>query len=130
MKANHTILLVILVASYTPCLLAAEVECIDEIDYQKTQDIYTDLFAKYDLPTLSKDFLEAVSTTRDLSNRVDACQKSTNETDLKNCDLLKKQYSDKRIEQDSLSQRFSVAFKMQEYLLTLKLKLERPKCAK
>ena len=120
----------VLIATYTHGVLAEEVGCIDEIDYQKTKGTYADMIAKYDPPTVAQAFLEATSATENLKEQVSTCQKTLNDPDQNRCDPLVKQYNDKRIVRDDLSKRLSVALKMQEYLLTLKLKLERPRCAK
>lgn len=130
MKPIHTFTLVLLIAGHSHGLWAEEVGCIDEIEYQKANETYTDMFAKYDLPTVAQEFLEATSATENLKEQVSTCQKTINEPDQNRCDPLVKQYNDKRIERDALSKRLSVALKMQEYLLTLKLKLERPRCGK
>ena len=130
MKPIRTLMLVVLIAAHSHGVLAEEVGCIDEIDYQKANETYADMIAKYDPPTVAQEFLEATSATENLKEQVSTCQKNLNEPDQNRCDPLVKQYKDKKIERDTLSQRLSVALKMQEYLLTLKLKLERPRCGK
>lgn len=130
MKPIRTLTLLVLIAAHSHGLLAEEVGCIDELDYQKAKETYADMFAKYDLPTIAQEFLEATSATENLKEQVSTCQKNLNEPDQNRCDPLAKQFNDKRIQRDALSQRLSVALKMQEYLSTLKLKLERPRCAK
>ncbi len=100
------------------------------MEYQKTKEIYADLFSKYDLPTVSQELLEAISSTQDLKEQVNTCRKNLNEADQKRCEPLVMQYNARRVERDALSNRLSMALKMQEYLLTVKLTLERPICGK
>lgn len=109
---------------------AAEVACIDETDYQKTKDIYTDLLSKYDLPTLAQKFLEAKNAAEDLNKQATTCQNNPKEADQKSCESLVKRYQDKLSERNDLGKRLTLANEMQEYILTLKVKLERPLCVK
>jgi hypothetical protein len=126
----RTLMLAVLFAAQFHELHAEEAGCIDETEYQKAKATYTDVFAKYDLPTVAQEFLEAVSSTEDFKDQVSVCQKNLDESEQNRCDPLVKQYNDKKIERDALKNRFSVALQMQEYLLTLKLKLERPHCVR
>jgi cell fate (sporulation/competence/biofilm development) regulator YmcA (YheA/YmcA/DUF963 family) len=122
--------LAVVIAGYSLGLLAEEVVCIDETDYQKTKDIYTNLISKYDLPSLAQKFLDAKNAAEDLKKQVTTCQNNLNEAEQKRCDPLVKQYKDKLSERNDLSKRFTLANEMQEYILTLKMKLERPLCVK
>ncbi|HTN94289.1 MAG TPA: hypothetical protein VMJ33_06905 [Gallionella sp.] len=119
-----------MIAGYSHNLWSAQADCIDEMKYQKTREIYADLFAKYDLPTVSQELLGAISATNDLKEQVNTCRKNLNETDQERCEPLVEQYNAKRVERDALSNRLSMALKMQEYLLTVKLMLEQPICGK
>jgi len=122
--------LAVVIAGYSLGAWAKEGACIDETDYQRTKDIYSDLLAKYDLPSLAQKFLDAINAAEDLKNQVTTCQNNLNEADQKSCDPLVKQYKDKLSERNDLSKRFTLANEMQEYILTLKVKLERPLCVK
>ena len=125
-----TLWLPCMIAGYSHNLWSAQVDCIDETEYLKTKEIYADLFSKYDLPTASQELLDAISATNDLKEQVNTCRKNLNEADQKRCEPLVNQYNAKRIERDALSKRLSMALQMQEYLLTVKFRLERPICGK
>ncbi len=120
----------IIIVGYSHNLWSAQANCVDEVEYQKIKEIYTDLFSKYDLPTVSQELLEAIGATQDLKEQVNACQKNLNDADPKRCEPLVQQYNAKRIQRDALSKRLSIALEMQEYLLTVKMMLERPICGK
>lgn len=130
MKRILTFWLSWIIAGYSHNLWSAQANCIDEVDYQKTKEIYADLFSKYDLATVSQELLDAIGATQDLKEQVNTCQKSLNEADQKRCEPLVNQYNAKRVERDALSNRLSMALEMQEYLLTVKFMLERPICGK
>lgn len=130
MKRTLTFWLSCIIAGYSHNLWSAQSNCIDEVDYQKTKEIYADLFSKYDLPTVSQELLDAISATNDLKEQANTCQKNLNESDQKRCEPLVMQYNAKRAERDALSNRLSMALEMQEYLLTVKFMLERPICGK
>jgi len=122
--------LAVVIAGYSLGSWAEGVVCIDETDYQRTKDIYTDLLSEYDLPSLAQRLLDAINAAEDLKKQVTICQNNLNEADQIRCDPLVKQYKDKLSERNDLSKRFTLANEMQEYILTLKVKLERPPCVK
>jgi hypothetical protein len=130
LKRIHIFSLALLLAGFSWASWAAETTCIDAEEYQKLSKTYADLFARYDLPTIAQEFLDVSGATVDLKEQVNACQKSFEKSDQQRCDPLVKQSNAKRIERDALMSRFNAAIDMQEYMLTLKLKLERPQCGK
>jgi len=130
MKRIMLFSLAIVIAGYALGSWAQETICIDETDYQNTKERYTDLLSKYDMPSLAQKFLDAISATEDLKEQVTNCQNNLNEADPKRCDPLAKQYKDKLSERNELSKRLTLANEMQQYILWLKVKLERPRCAK
>jgi hypothetical protein len=130
MKLIHTISLGVMIAGCSHGLWAAEVACMDAMEHQKISETYADLSAKYDLQTISQEFLDLFNATRDLKEQVNSCKRSVNEHDPKYCDVLAQQYKTKRMEQEALVRRLYVTIDMQQYLLTLKLRLERPICGK
>lgn len=130
MRLILPIILMFAIAGNFHGLRAEEIGCIDEAEYQKTRDFYADTFAKYDLPTVSQEFLEAISATEDLKDQVSDCQKQIGNHSSRSCDSLVTQLATKENERDALKTRFSMALQMQEYLMTLKVKLERPLCTK
>jgi hypothetical protein len=130
MKRILGLSLAVVIAIYSLGSWAEEAVCIDETDYQRTKEQYTDLLSKYDLPSLAQKFLDAISSAEDLKEQATTCKNNLNEANPKRCDPLVNQYKDKLSERNDLSKRFTLANDMQEYILTLKLKLERPRCAK
>ena len=130
MRLIRPLMLLLAIAAYSYGLSAEEVGCMDEAEYQKAKGDYADTLAKYDLPTVSQEFLEAISATEDLKEQVGNCQKTISDHAPKSCDALAELYNAKRIEMNALKNRLSMALQMQEYLMTLKVKLERPICAK
>jgi hypothetical protein len=79
---------------------------------------------------VAQEFLVVINETQDLKEQVGACQKNLDKPDLQRCDPLVKQYNAKRIQQQAMNDRFEAAKDMENYLLTLKAKLERPQCQK
>lgn len=122
--------LALLISGYSHGLQASQPDCVDEAEYQKTREAYADTFAKYDLPTVSQEFLEAISAVEDLKDQLAACQKGLKDSGLQHCDSLTQKFMAKRDERDALKRRFSMALQMNDYLETLKDKLKKPLCAK
>lgn len=120
----------LLISGYSQGLLASQPDCIDEAEYQKTKEAYADTFAKYDLPTVSQEFLEAISAVEDLKDQLAACQKGLKDSGTQHCDSLTQKFMAKRDERDALKRRFSMALQMNDYLETLKDKFKKPLCAK
>jgi hypothetical protein len=104
--------------------------CIDAMDYQRISKNYAELFSKYELPTVAQEFLNVRSATQDLKQRMNICQKNRDETDSQRCDPLVKQYNTKQFELEDVASRFNSAMVMQEYLLTVKVQMEQPRCEK
>lgn len=109
---------------------APQTACIDPAEYESVKKIYADLFAKYDLATVAQEFLDLIYETQDLKDQVSACQKNLDKSEQQGCDPLAKQYDAKRIQQQAMNDHFEAAKDMENYLLTLKAKLERPQCQK
>jgi hypothetical protein len=130
MRLIRPLMLLLVITTYSYGLSAEEVGCIEEAEYQKTKGDYADTFAKYDLPTVSQEFLDAINATDDLREQLTNCQKNISDHAPKSCDALAEQYNAKRTQMNALKTRLSMALQMQEYLMTLKVKLERPICAK
>lgn len=107
---------------------AAQVACIDPAEYQNASRIYADLFSKYDLATVAQQYLDLIDETQDLKEQVSACRKDPDKPDPLRCDPLVRRYDAKRLQQQAMNDRFEAAKEMENYLLTLKLKLERPQC--
>jgi hypothetical protein len=129
MKHVRTISLALLLGSYAGAW-ALEVVCIDVLERQRISETYTELLSKYGLHAVAQEFLDASADTQDLREEVSACQKKPDEPSLQRCDNLAKQYEIKRSQRDATIARFKTALELQEYLLTLQLKLERPLCQK
>jgi hypothetical protein len=129
MKRIRTLSLALLTAPFSNAVWAApQIACISPTEYESVSKIYADLFPKYDLVTVAQEFLDVINETQDLKERVGACQKNLDKPDLQRCDPLVKQYDAKRIQQQAMNDRFEAAKDMENYLSTLKLKLERPRC--
>ena len=130
MKRIHLFSFALLLVGFSAASWAVETTCIDAEEYQRLSKTYTELLGRYDLPTIAQEFLDVSSATVDLKEQVNACQKSLDKSDQQRCDPLVKQSNAKRIERNALMSRFNAAIDMQEYMLTLKLQLERPQCGK
>ena len=89
---------------------------------------YADLFAKYDLLTVAQEFLDKVRQVQDLKERLSDCRKTSVASDTENCVVLQKQYAAGQVQRNLIQARFNNAIGMEQYLMTLKLKLARPRC--
>jgi hypothetical protein len=129
MKHIRTFSLALLLGSYSGAW-ALEVVCIDAVERQRISETYAELLAKYGLHAVAQEFLDASADTQDLREEISVCQQKHDEPALKLCENLAKQYEIKRSQRDAMIARFNVAMGLQDYLFTLKMKLERPLCEK
>ena len=88
MKRILGLSLAVVIAVYSLGSWAEEAVCIDETDYQRTKEQYTDLLSKYDLPSLAQKFLDAISSAEDLKEQATTCKNNLNEANQKRCDPL------------------------------------------
>ncbi len=115
-------------AAFAPILCAAEIECTDAVELQRASTTYADLLTRYDPPPIAQELLDLLAATQELKVRLNACQSPSDIPDRQTCDALATQYLGMQAKRDAVLRRLSLAMGMQEYLLTLKLKLERPRC--
>ena len=110
--------------------VAAETICIDTVEYRRLAQRYAELYSKFDLTTVAQEYVDVSVDIEDLKASITACRKNSSGTDQQQCEPAAKQYDAKMSRLKEIEDRFYAALNMQEYLLTLKLKLEQPQCAK
>ena len=123
-------LLALLVNAACSAATAAETTCIDPVEYRRFSQRYADLFPKFDLTSVAQEYVDVSVDLEDLKNSVTECRKNSPETGQQQCDPVTQQYNTKAAQLKDVERRFYAALNMQEYLLTLKLKLEQPQCEK
>ncbi len=123
-------LLALTFSGYSWVSLASEIACIDEVEYERFSKAYADLSSKYDILTVAQELYDLSMATKDLKEQVAACQKNLKESDQQACDELLRQYKAKQTRRDAVTVRFNAATDMQDYIATLKLKMDRPRCKK
>jgi hypothetical protein len=132
-RSRLTRLALLLMAAATAVhaqLVPSKPACIDEAEYERLSKHQAELQARFDLPAIAQEILDVGSETEDLKQQANACPKSADAKDEQACDALVKRYKAKRIELNALIDRFYAATDVQQYLLMLKSKLERPRCGK
>ena len=112
------------------CLPATAADCLDQATHDRLQQHYTDLSARFDLATLSQGVIDAAGEAGDLKGRLAACRKVAPGSERPDCDSLAKRLAGKEAESQALQDRLAEALDMDEYLATLRLRLQRPPCAK
>jgi hypothetical protein len=123
-------LLALIVSGYSRVSFASEIACIDEVEYERISKAYADLSSKYDMLAVAQELYDLSMETKDLKQQVAACQKNLKESDQQACDELVRQYKTKQTRRDAVTVRFNAATDMQDYIATLKLKMDRPRCQK
>jgi hypothetical protein len=124
------ILLVLFINSICGVVMAAETACIGPAEYRRLSQRYADLFSKFDLTSVAQKYVDISVDAEDLKADINTCRKNISETDQQRCNALEAQYETKASQIKDLEHRFYAALNMQEYLLTLKLKLEELPCGK
>jgi len=123
-------LLVLLFSAFRIVAAAAEPACIDTVEYQRLSQRYADLFSRFDLTSIAQEYVDVSVDAQDLKDKINACRKNTPEPGQQSCDPLAKEYDAKVSQLKAIQNRLYDALNMQEYVLTLKLKLEQPQCGK
>ena len=107
----------------------AAVDCVAAADHQRLQQNYDDLFARFDLATVTQRLIDVSNECSDLKDQMAACRANSSKADgPQNCDAVAAQYAAKLDERKAAQDRLGTALDMDEYLLTLKLRLEKPLC--
>ena len=130
MARNRIILVALIVAGIAHAAPSDNVVCINVADYQRLRQNYDSLFARFDLATVTQRFIDVSSEVSDLKDQLKACRDSSGEKDQQDCDPLATQYDAKMRERQSVQDRLVIAVDMDEYLPTLKLRLEQRQCEK
>ena len=112
------------------CLPAMAADCLDQATHDRLQQHYTDLSARFDLATLSQGVIDAAGEAGDLKGRLAACRKVAPGSERPDCDSLAKRLAAKEAESQALQDRLAAALDMDEYLATLRWRLQQPPCAK
>ena len=104
--------------------------CIDATEYRRLAKRYDDLRAQFDLPNIAQEFLDVSGETQDLKEQVTACRKNVPASDRQDCAVPAGQYGAMLVRLEMIGNRFNTALDMQEYLHSLKLRLEQSQCEK
>jgi len=112
------------------CGVAVAADCLDPAAYEKLRQRYADLSARFDLASLSQQFVDLIGQARELKDQLETCRKQVADPNPPACDALAQQYAAKEAERQAVQDRLSAAIDMDEYLATLKWRLERSPCAK
>ena len=129
-KRTYAFLLALIISGYSSVSFASEIVCIDEVEYERVSKTYADLSSKYDMLTVAQELYDLSMETKDLKQQVVACQNNLKESDQQACDELVRQLKAKQTRRDAVTVRFNAATDMQDYIATLKLKMDRPRCQK
>ena len=109
----------------------AAVHCVDAADYRRLQQNYDDLSARFDLATVTQRLIDVGNECSDLKDQMAVCRANSGKADgPQNCDAVAAQYAAKLNDRKAAQDRLGTALDMDEYLLTLKLRLEKPLCDK
>ena len=103
-------------------------ECMKATDYAQLRQRYADLSARFDLASLAQQMVDAASAAGDARAALAACRRNATEGG-GDCASLAAQLAAKEAESAAVQERLATAIDMDEYLATLKLRLERPPCA-
>jgi hypothetical protein len=124
----HKVLAMLTTTFLLPHGWAADGICIAASEYQQLKKRYVALSTQFDMATAAQEFLEVNKETQNLKAQLLVCQKNAPESNQDECHPLEKQYNALLDHRASVTDRFNNALDMQEYLSTLKLRLETSPC--
>jgi hypothetical protein len=130
MARNRIILVALIVAGIAQAAPPGNVVCINAADYQRLRQHYDNLFALYDLATVTQRFIDVSNEASDLKDQLKVCRDSSGEKGQQDCDSLTSHSDAKMRERQSVQNRLVIAVDMDEYLPALKLRLEQRQCEK
>jgi len=121
---------VVLLTAAGPCPASGEdmATCISAKERAWVQQRYDDYRSRYDLATVARELVDLDHEARKLDEHLDSCRKDTDRKERAQCDILARQLEANRGEQARVSDRFSTALKMEQYLASLEDRLRRPLC--
>lgn len=124
------ILMVLTIASFAQAAPTGTVVCVDADQYRWLRKTYDDLATRFDLLIVTRRLIDVSGETSVLKDQIKACRMTPGKADQQNCDAFAAKYEAKLGEQKSVEDRLVTATEMQEYMSTLKLRLEQPQCEK
>ncbi|RTL48511.1 MAG: hypothetical protein EKK46_15665 [Rhodocyclaceae bacterium] len=108
--------------------LAADSDCVEAATHDRLQQTYDELTSRFDLAGLTQQLIDIGSETTDLKLRLAACKRESKNPNQEDCAVLATRYADSSKAQASIENRLSAAIDMQEYIATVKVRLERSVC--
>jgi hypothetical protein len=110
------------------CPPAVAGDCMKATEYEQLQQRYADLSERFDLASLAQQLVDAASEAGDARSQLAACRKNLAAVSRTDCNSLSDQLAEKETKRIAVQERLSTALDMDEYLATLKLRLEQSRC--
>ena len=129
MPRTSTSLLALMLTMLCGSAAAADTDCLDTGTYARLRRNYDDLTARFDLAGVTQRVIDLSAEVGDLKDRLKDCKREQSGSDGRACDNAAEQYAAKAGELKLDEGRLGAALDMHEYLDTLKLRLERPRCS-
>ena len=118
--------LALVLACLGPPALAGD--CMKATEYERLRQRYADLSERFDLASLAQQLVAAASAASDARSRLAACREEAAAAGRTDCHSLSDQLAEKEATRIAVQERLATAIDLDEYLATLKLQLEQPRC--